>query len=123
MIVWVRMFLDAQGLGIKLTTLNQDNKSTIQLIINVRLSSSKKTRLIGIRFYFIKYHIDKGESNVVYCPTERMLAFFVTKSLQGKQFTRMRDIIIGVSNLSSLFASKEGVGLRAQHAIIRDENV
>ena len=30
---------------------------------------------------------------------------------------------MGVSDLSSLFASKEGVGLRAQHAIIRDENV
>ena len=30
---------------------------------------------------------------------------------------------MSVSNLLSLFVSKEGVGLRAQHAIIRDENV
>ena len=35
----------------------------------------------------------------------------------------MMNVIMGVSDLSSLFASKEGVGLRAQHAIIRDENV
>ena len=81
MIVWVRMFLDAQGLIIKVSTLNQDNKSTIQLIVNGRLSSSKMTRHIGIRFYFIKDHIDKGEINTVYCPTERMLADFVTKPL------------------------------------------
>ena len=30
---------------------------------------------------------------------------------------------MGVYYLSSLFASKEGVELRAQHTIIRDENV
>ena len=81
MIVWVRMFLNAQGLDIKSFTLHQDNKSTIQLIINGRLSSSKRTRYIAIKFYFIKDHIDKGEIHAVYCPTKKLLADFVTKQL------------------------------------------
>ena len=63
-IIWVRMCLDAYGLDVKLSTFNQENKSTIQLIANGRLSSSKRTRHIGIRFYFIKDRVDKGEIEV-----------------------------------------------------------
>ena len=50
--------------------------------------------------------------STLYIVPLKMLADFVTKPLQGKQFTRMRDVIMGVSNLSSLFASKEDVGAR-----------
>ena len=72
------MFLDAQNLYVKLSKSHHDNKSTIQLIVNDRLSSSKRTRHIGVRFYSIKDRVDKGEIEVVFCPTERMLADFVT---------------------------------------------
>ena len=123
MIIWVRIFLDVQDLDVKLSTLNQDNKSTIQLILNDRLSSSKSTRYIGIRFSFIKDRVDKGEIEVVFCLTERMLADFVTKLLQGCAFIRMRDVMMGISDLSFLFVSKEGTGIRVKHVVTRDEIV
>ena len=107
MIIWARMFLDDQGLYVKLSKVHQDNKSTIMLIVNGRLCSSKRTRHIWIHYYFIKDRVDKGEIEVVFCPTEIMLADFVTKPLQGYVFLRMRDVMMGISNLSSLFASKQ----------------
>ena len=67
--------------------------------------------------------IDKGEIDVVYCPTERILADFMTKPLQVFAYTRTRDVIMGISDLSSLFASTEGVGIRVEHAVTCDEIV
>ena len=122
-ITWARMSLNAQGLYVKLSKLYQDNKSTIQLIVNGRLSSSKRTRHIGIRFHFIEDRVDKDEIEVIFCPTERMFADFVTKPLLGYAFIRMRDVMTGISDLSSLFASKEGVRMCAKHAVTRDKIV
>ena len=67
--------------------------------------------------------IDKGEIDVVQFPTERILADFMTKPLQVFAYTRTRDVIMGISDLSSLFASTEGVGIRVEHAVTCDEIV
>ena len=39
--------------------------------------------------------INKGELEVVHCPTKEMLADFHTKPLQGQSFVEFRDIILG----------------------------
>ena len=39
---------------------------------------------------------DKEEVNIVYCPTEHMVADFFTKPLQGKQFIEFRNKILGI---------------------------
>ena len=59
-------------------------------------SACKRLRHIDIRFFFIKDRIKKGDIHLLYCPTEDILADFFTKPLQGKVFTRFRDMIMGI---------------------------
>ena len=43
---------------------------------------------------------------VVYCPTEKMVADFFTKPLQGSLFRMMRRIVLGMDPISILNLSK-----------------
>ena len=52
-IIWTRNFLLSQGYGIVENLILQDNKSSILLERNGRASSSKRTRHINIRYFFI----------------------------------------------------------------------
>ena len=62
---------------------------------NGRASSSKRTKHINIRYYFITDRISKGEVRVEWCPTGDMVADFMTKPLQGSTFKKFRDLIMG----------------------------
>jgi hypothetical protein len=95
-ILWTRYFLDAQGYGAKELIVYQDNKSAILLENNGRTSSSKRTRHINIRYYFVTDRIAQGEVSIEYCPTKEMVADFFTKPLQGAAFIAFRDYILNV---------------------------
>ena len=103
-ILWTRNFMMAQGFNAHDNVLFQDNKSAMLLENNGRGSSSKRTRHIDIRYFFITDRIEKGEVKVKHCSTENMLADFFTKPLQGSMFTRCRDIIMN-SNKNSTAAT------------------
>ena len=94
MIIWTNNFLTEQGYALKDTVLYQDNQSAILLERNGRRSSSKRTRHLNIRFFFISDRINNKELSVVYCPTEEMIADFFTKPLQGKLFRKFRKLIM-----------------------------
>ena len=74
----------------------QDNQSAIRLEKNGRQPSSKSTRHINIRYYFITDRIIKKESSVKFCPTFDMIRDYFTKALLGSQFRRFHNIIIGI---------------------------
>ena len=93
-IMWNNYFLDAQGYGLKQTILFQDNRSAILLENNGKMSSSKRTKHVNIRYYFIKDRINKKELSVEYCPTGEMTADYFTKPLQGKLFFKFRKTIM-----------------------------
>ena len=95
-VLWTRHFLAAQGHHVPTTTIYQDNKSTILLAENGKSSSSKRTRHINVRYFFVADRIKKGEVKVAFCPTTNMLADFFTKPLQGSVFKRMRSIILNM---------------------------
>ena len=61
--------------------LHQDNVSAQLLDVNGRFSSSKKTKHIKAKFFFIKDKVDLGEIKVKDCPTEVMWADILTKPL------------------------------------------
>ena len=82
----------------KPSTVMQDNKSAMLLENNGILSSSKRTKHINVRYYFIKDNIEREEINVIYCPTSEMVGDFFTKPLQGSQFIKFRNAIMGVSH-------------------------
>jgi hypothetical protein len=95
-ICWTRYFMEAQGYTINDNILFQDNKSAILLEKNGKASSSKRTKHINIRYFFITDRVQKNEVSVVWCPTGDMIADFATKPLQGALFKKFRDMIMGV---------------------------
>jgi hypothetical protein len=98
MILWSRYFLLEQGYNVEDNILFQDNRSAILLEKNGRTSSSKRTKHINVRYYFVTDRMAKGELKVQWCPTDTMVADFMTKPLQGKLFRRFRDIILGLTS-------------------------
>jgi hypothetical protein len=82
-ILWTKYFLQEQGYASTESLIYQENKSAILLENNGRASSSKRTRHINIRYYFVTDKIPSNEVCVAYCPTEDMIADFFTKPTQG----------------------------------------
>ena len=97
-ILWTRYFMEAQGYNIDANILEQDNKSAMLLEKNGKLSSSKKTRHINIRYFFVQDRIAAGEVMLEHCPTEEMVGDFFTKPLQGATFRKFRDAILNLPN-------------------------
>ena len=56
--------------------------------------------------------MDKKEFRIEYCNTNDMIADYFTKPLQGKQFLRFREVIMGWKHISTLHspANKERDG-------------
>ena len=55
--------------------------SVIKLEVNGKMSSSKRTRYLEIRYFYIKDLVDKDKVKIKYCPTEKIVADFFTKPL------------------------------------------
>ena len=96
-ILWSKLFMEWQGYEICKNILYQDNKSTILLIENGRKSAGKRSRAINICYFFIADQQEKGLVNVKYCPTTHMWADPMTKPLQGSEFKRGVDQLMGRS--------------------------
>lgn len=95
-VMWTRNFLDAQGYGVVDSVVHQDNRSAMLLEINGRASSSKRTRHLNLRYFFVTDLIKAKEVSVVHCPTEEMISDFFTKPLQGALFRKFRNLIMNV---------------------------
>jgi hypothetical protein len=116
MICWTRQFMEAQGYKVNDNILLQDNKSAILLESNGKASSSKRTKHIKIRYFFITDRVSKGDLSIEWCPTDEMVGDFMTKPLQGAKFRKFRDLIMGVN-------SKFGAtGKRARHRSVLGNN-
>jgi hypothetical protein len=58
------------------------------------VSSSRNTRHINVRYFFIKDLI-KGEVEILNCASSDMIADFFTKLFQGKVFFELKELIMG----------------------------
>ena len=85
-IIWTKKFIEHQGIEVKLNVIYQDNTSTIKLAENGKTSSGKETRHFDIKLYYITDLIGQEEVIVNYCPTNNMLADYMTKLLTGTKF-------------------------------------
>ena len=108
--------MGAQGYAIKNNIIYQYNQSAIRMEKNGRNSCTGNSRHIHIRYFFVKYRIEKEEIRVEYCPTHLMLADFFTKPLMGELFRKLRDIIMGCTSIFDLDPTllqsiKERVGI------------
>ena len=95
-ILWARLFMRAQGFEVRDNILYQDNRSAILLEKNGKASSSKRTKHINIRYFFVTDMIRKKKMSVEWIPTGDMVVDFWTKPSQGALFKKHRDLIMGV---------------------------
>ena len=93
-VLWTRQFLEAQGYQIKTNIVYQDNMSTLSLAKNGYVSSSKRTKHIKAKYFFVRHFHNTGELDLQYCPTEHMWADVLTKPLQGAKFRLMRAFLM-----------------------------
>ncbi len=93
-VLWMRQFLEAQGYKINTNIVYQDNMSTLSLAKNGYISSSKRTKHIKAKYFFICHYHNAGELDLQYCPTEQMWADVLTKPLQGLKFRIMRAFLM-----------------------------
>ncbi len=126
-IIWARMFLEAQGEFLKKNVLYQDNQSAMKIILNGRKSSGQKTKHMDNRYFWIKDRIESENIKVEYCPTEKMVADFFTKPLQGNLFRKFRDVVMGVKHISSLYEQSEQTSVQervgsGENGILREED-
>ena len=100
--VWLMHFMKEQGYEIEVNVLYQDNQSAMKMEKNGRNSCTGNSRHVNIRYFWVKDRIEKGEIDLRYCPTEKMLADYFTKALQGAAFMRFWYVVMGHKHINSL---------------------
>ena len=65
------------------------------------MSSTKRTKHINVRYYFIKSRIDAGEVAVQWYSGEKMIGDFFSKPLSGSKFLRFRSKIMNCADSHS----------------------
>jgi hypothetical protein len=98
-IIWTKRFMEAQGLDVGSTIVYRDNTSSMKLEENGRASASKRTRHFNIKYFYVTDLIQRGEIEVKYCPTDDMLADYMTKPVIGKKFIEFRNQIMNKPSL------------------------
>ena len=88
--LWTRYFLEAQGYGINENILYQEKMSAMLLEKNGKKSSTKNTKHINVRYYFIKNWVETGDVVIKHFPMEEMLGGHFKKPLQGALFKTFR---------------------------------
>ncbi|HNJ38565.1 MAG TPA: reverse transcriptase domain-containing protein [Nitrosomonas sp.] len=94
-VLWTKNFLQSQGYDTGPAIVHQDNKSTITLAEKGR-STSNRTRHVSIRYFFVKDRIESNEIKVIHTGTEKMVADFFSKPLQGHAFEVHRAVIMNL---------------------------
>ena len=102
--IWAMNFLRHQGHTVRDSFLHQDNQSAMKLAQNGRISAGQKSRHIHIRHFWITDRLRSDRIRLQYCPTDTMLADFLTKPLQGALFVRFRKVLLGHAPIDSLLS-------------------
>ena len=109
-IISTKKFMEHQDFKVKVNLIYQDNTNTMKLQNNGKLSSGKRTRHFDIKLFYITDLISRNEVEVRYCPTDEMLADYMTKPLVGTKFKLFRDLIMNLSGKHHRIGQQECVG-------------
>lgn len=93
---WTKKFLEAQGYEIMENVIYRDNQSSMKLEKNGKASSGKRTRHFDIKYFLITDLIQRNEVSIEFCPTDSMIADYMTKPLTGKKFLEFRKEIMNL---------------------------
>ena len=95
--MWCKYFMEAQCYAIENNILYQDNKSTIMMAKNGRMSAGKTSNHIKNRFFLINDKFAMGDLEIQHKGTDEMWDDVNTKPTQGKRFRVIRGHDTGVS--------------------------
>eukprot|EP00794_Sanderia_malayensis_P014955 gene14955-biopygen12465 len=95
--IWLRRLLGSLDINQdQATQLYEDNQGAIALSRNP--NSHSRTKHIDIKYHYVRDVVDNKEIQLIYCPTEKMIADIMTKPLPRQRFEEMRSLI-GVEQL------------------------
>ena len=90
--IWLRSLLESLGFKqSKATKLYEDNQGAIALTKNPKTHS--RTKHIDIKYHYIREAVDKKDIELVYCPTDKMVADILTKGLPRPKFDELRSLM------------------------------
>jgi Reverse transcriptase (RNA-dependent DNA polymerase) len=93
-VLWVKRFMSDQGLNTTHNIIYRDNVSSMKLEENGKSSSGKRTRHFDIKYFYITDLIKRNEVTIEYCPTEIMIADYMTKPLVGARFHKLKKVVL-----------------------------
>ena len=89
---WLRSLLESLGFTkSKATKLYEDNHGAIALTKNPKIHS--RTKHIDIKYHYIREAVEKKDNELVYCPTDKMVADMLTKGLPRPKFDELRSLM------------------------------
>lgn len=50
-----------------------------------------------VRYFFLADEVAKNKLRVMYCPTDKLVAYYMTKPLQGWKLKKSRTVTMGLS--------------------------
>ena len=96
-IQWTKQFMYDQGYDLE-TIIKEDNRSTILLMKNGKLSSGKRTKHLDVRYFYVKDLIERCVLSMKHCVSDDMFADCFTKPLHGNRFKQLRDVIFNLNH-------------------------
>ena len=58
----------------------------------------QRSRHINIRYFFVTDQIEKGNVEIEYCPTDKMVGDYLSKPLQGSKFREFQTSILDLNS-------------------------
>jgi hypothetical protein len=93
--IWLQdLLIELKLIEKKETILYQDNQGAIFLEKNK--TNKSRTKHIDVRYHFIREQVEKGRLDIIYCPTDAMIADVLTKPLPDMAFRRHRLAICSI---------------------------
>jgi hypothetical protein len=99
--IFFQLFIEAQGYKPNII-LAKDNESEIRMLVNGKAPCTSNSKHVAIKKFWCTDRIKKGNISVRHCPTEKMIADYMSKPLQGKLFVTVRNVIMGWVHISTL---------------------
>ena len=92
--IWIRNLLESMNFKQEdATILFEDNQGSIALAKNPKDHSRAKH--IDIKYHFVRHAVEEKNIQLVYCPTENMMADILTKGLPKPRFEQLR-LFLGI---------------------------
>ena len=96
--IFFELFMNAQGYKPNIT-LAKDNESEIRMLLNGKESCTANSKHVAIKYFWSTDRIKRGRMKVKYCPTQKMVADYMSKPLQGSLFQLFRKVIMGWAHI------------------------